>query len=147
MDNTQRTRDFFFAYGRLMDEGVKTGKPDAEALKNCFASYFVGASPMGIMGGEAKDDFGDIIVAGIENYRRMGATEFVAEEVAITPIDDLHAMARVFWLFGYRRPSDGRTGTIRFENVYFVSLVGGDPKIFAWVTPDEQAVLREHGLM
>jgi hypothetical protein len=147
MDDTQRIRDFFLSYGRLMDTGVKSGEVDAKALEACFADYFVGSSPLGVMGGEAGQDFGDMIVAGVDNYRRMGATEFVAEEVAVTPIDALHAMARVFWLFGYKRPSDGKTGTIRFENVYFVSLAGGGPKIFAWITPDEQAALKEHGLM
>ena len=147
MNHTTRIRDFFFAYGRLMDAGVKSGRPDADALKAYFAGYFVGASPTGIMGAEATGDFGDALTAGVENYRRMGATEFVAEEVTTTPIDDLHAMARVSWLFRYKRPGDGKTGTIRFENVYFVSLISGEPKNFAWVTPDEQAVLREHGLV
>lgn len=147
MDNMQRIRDFFFTYGRLMDEGVKSGKPDAEALASCYASYVVGASPAGVMGGEVKEDFVGVLTAGVENYRKMGATEFLVEDVLATPIDDLHAMARVFWLFGYRRPEDDKTGSIRFENVYFTTLVAGDPKIFAWVTPDEQAALRSHGLI
>ncbi|GLQ53030.1 hypothetical protein [Devosia nitrariae] len=146
MEKADRARDFFMEYGQLMDAGVKSGHPDTKALKACYAGYFVGASPVGIMGGEAKEDFGDIIAAGVENYRRMGATEFIVEGVATTPIDDLHTMARVSWRFGYKRPNDGVAGTIRFENVYFVSFVEGPPKIFAWVTPDEQAVLREHGL-
>lgn len=147
MENTERARAFFIEYGRLMDRGVKSGHPDAEALEACFANYFVGANPTGIRGGERGEDFGDIIAAGVENYRRMGATEFTAEEVAVTPIDTLHAMARVFWRFGYKRPIDGLTGTIRFENVYLISFIDGAPKIFAWATPDEQAVLKEHGLV
>jgi hypothetical protein len=146
MDKTDRVRAFFIEYGRLMDRGVKSGHPDTDALEACFADHFVGASPAGIMGGAAGEEFGDIIAAGIENYRRMGATEFIVDEVAVTSIDALHAMARVFWRFGYKRARDGATGTIRFENVYFVSFVEETPKIFAWVTPDEQAVLKEHGL-
>jgi hypothetical protein len=55
-------------------------------------------------------------------------------------------MATIGWRFDYRRPKDGKTGSVRFTNRYFITSAMGSPKIFAWITPDEQAALREHGL-
>ena len=87
-----------------------------------------------------------MVADGVRNYRKMGATSFIIESVAVSAIDDLHDLARVGWQFDYRHPVTGHKGTIRFENVYFVSQVGDQPKIFAWVTPDEQAALKAHDL-
>jgi hypothetical protein len=35
---------------------------------------------------------------------------------------------------------------IEFEVTYFLHFQDGDPKIFAYITGDEERVLREHGL-
>jgi hypothetical protein len=56
-------------------------------------------------------------------------------------------MATVAWRFDYRLPKDGKVGSIGFTNRYVITTAYGSPKIFAWVTPDEQAALRERGLV
>ena len=66
----------------------------------------------------------------------------------VTPIDDFHAMAHTHWWSSYRRRSDGAPIEIEFDNVYILHIPeGGDPKIFAWITGDEQQVLKDHGLV
>ncbi len=142
----ESTEQFMRRYGALMDEGVKSGTVRSEELAAMYAEYCVGSSPAGIFGARMDDGFGQMISAGVANYKRMGGTAFVAETVAVAPIDELHDLARVGWRFDYTRPADGNAGTIRFENVYFVSRAGASPRVFAWVTPDEQAALKEHGL-
>lgn len=137
---------FFRRYGALMDAGVRSGAPDAEALAACFAGHFVGSSPAGILGGAKDAGFAQAIAAGVAQYRAMGATGFAVEAVRPIPLDPLHAAVQVDWRFDYRRPADGVEGGIRFTNSYLVSLAGGEPQIFAWITPDEQAALRAHGL-
>ena len=39
------TDEFMRRYGEMMDEGVRSGTADAEALAGMFAEYFVGSSP------------------------------------------------------------------------------------------------------
>ncbi len=141
------TEQLMRRYGELMDEGVRTGATNGEKLAAMYAEYCVGSSPAGVFGAKLDDGFGQMVRDGLSNYRRMGGTAFVVEAVAVEPVNDAHDLARVGWRFDYVRPSDGATGTIRFENIYFVTRVGPEPKIFAWVTPDEQAALREHGLI
>lgn len=147
--NMQVTTDsdaFMRRYGALMDEGIRSGAVDAGAIAAMFADHFVGAGTAGVMGGEGGAGLARAIAAGIDGYRRIGATGFVVEAVAVTAIDPLHDMARVSWRFDYRRPGDGQEGAIRFQNVYLLTRAAGGTKIFAWITADEQAALRAHGL-
>lgn len=142
----ESTEQFMRRYGALMDEGVRTGVANGEELAAMYAEYCVGSSPAGVFGAGLDDGFGQMVSEGVANYKRMGGTAFVVESVVVEPLNEAHDLARIGWRFDYSRPADGNTGTIRFENIYFVSRVGAEPKIFAWVTPDEQAALEEHGL-
>jgi hypothetical protein len=142
----ESAEQFIRRYGHLMDEGVRSGAVRAEELAAMYAEYCVGSSPAGIFGAQVDAGFETTSSDGVANYKRMGGTAFVVESVAVEPIDELHDMARVGWRFDYIRPADRMSGTIRFENVYFLNRAGTAPQIFAWVTPDEQAALKAHGL-
>jgi hypothetical protein len=48
--------------------------------------------------------------------------------------------------FAYRN-SAGTDGIVRFTNISFVTTAGGQPKIFAYITADEEKAKREHGLV
>jgi hypothetical protein len=146
-DLSAKTEAFFARYGELMNAGIAEGKADTAALAACFAPYFVGSSPQGVFGGEAGTTLQQMLGDGIENYRRIGGTAFIIDDIEVADVDPLHAMARVSWRFDYKRPSDGKIGSIRFANEYLVSFADEMPRIFAWVTPDEQAALEEHGLV
>lgn len=37
--------------------------------------------------------------------------------------------------------------SIDFDVHYLVLLLGGEPKVFGWVSGDEQSLLREHGIV
>lgn len=37
--------------------------------------------------------------------------------------------------------------SIDFDVYDLVQLLGGEPKVFGWVSGDEQALLREHGMI
>lgn len=136
---------FIEDYATMMNAGVAGEAPEATRLAALFAQDFIAASPAGMMAGR-NEGLGEIIAQGIEGYRKMGGTAFVAEHVAVDELAPASFMATVDWQFDYRRPGDGRTGSIAFTNRYFVSTADGTPKIFAWITPDEQAALAEHGL-
>ena len=83
---------------------------------------------------------------GYSFYRQIGITSMEIRSKAIVLLDDLHAMVRVLWRSNLV-PRDKGRGYIDFENIYFTQSLEGDPKVFAWITGDEQDVLREHELI
>lgn len=54
-------------------------------------------------------------------------------------------MADVDWDFAYTDKA-GKSGHVTFTNFYCITTAGGAPKIFAYVTPDEEQAMKDHGL-
>jgi len=143
----KKTRTLFEGYSRLSNEALHDpAHADIDALAGAFARHFVGASPAGVMGAAKDESFAATLRRGFEAYRAMGGTRFEIVRLQVETLDDFNAMVRADWEFDYVRPSDGAQGTIAFRNVYFVNAAGGEPKIFAWITPDEQQAMKDHGL-
>lgn len=142
-----RARALFEDYGRLSNEALRDPqRADTGRLADAFAAYFVGANPLGVMGGAKGESFPTTIKRGFEVYRAAGGTRLEIVHLEVETLDPFNAMVRADWEFDYVRPRDGATGTIAFRNVYFVNFADGQPRIFAWITPDEQKAMREHGL-
>ena len=55
-------------------------------------------------------------------------------------------MVKVHWLARYRK-KDASELSLDFDVIYLVQQLGGGPRIFAWITGDEMALLRAHGLI
>ena len=55
-------------------------------------------------------------------------------------------MIKVQWKSNFAK-TDGSEGSIEFENIYFTQTKENQHKVFAWITGDEQAALKEHGLV
>ncbi len=64
----------------------------------------------------------------------------------ITLLDDLHSMVKVHWQAIYNK-KNGSEESIDFDVIYFVQMIDDQLKIFAYITGDEQGVLRERGLI
>lgn len=64
----------------------------------------------------------------------------------VSTIDALHGMAHVEWSATYLR-KDGTNVTIDFAVHYLVQMQDGAPKVFGWISGDEQALLRQHGIV
>jgi hypothetical protein len=143
----KKARALFQDYSRRSNEALQDpAHADTDALADAFAGHFVGASPAGVMGAARDESFPATLRRGFEAYRAMGGTRFEIAHLAVEALDDFNAMVRADWEFDYVRPRDGAAGTIAFRNVYFVNFASGDAKIFAWVTPDEQQAMKDHGL-
>lgn len=142
-----KARALFEDYSRRSNAALRDpAHADVDALASVFAGYFVGAGPAGVMGGGKDASFPAILRKGFENYRAIGGTRFEIVGLDVEALDEFNAMVRADWEFDYLRPRDGATGTIAFRNLYLVNFAGGEPKIFAWITPDEARAMREHGL-
>jgi len=83
---------------------------------------------------------------GFERYRQIGTKDMRLRSVTITPIDRHHCLAHVAWTAVYDRGNDADVA-IDFEVHYFVQQLEEAPKIFGWVSGDEQAVLKQHGII
>lgn len=144
----KKARALFQDYSRRSNEALHDpALADIDTLADAFASHFVGASPAGVMGAARDESFPATLRQSFDAYRVMGGTRFEIVRLAVEALDDSNAMVRADWEFDYVRPRDGRTGTIAFRNVYLVNTAGGEPKIFAWITPDEQQAMKSHGLI
>ena len=66
--------------------------------------------------------------------------------MSVSRIDDLRCIAHWpgRWLIPVRID---RNVAIDFEVHYFVQLLGGEAKVFGWVSGNEEALLKQHGIV
>jgi hypothetical protein len=116
------------------------GEIDMDEVASLYTDVFVSASPAGVSTGANDDNLKTAMKAGFEHYRAIGTRSMKVDNLRVTPIDQLHALAFVDWIATYDK--DGEKIVIPFTNAYLVRLQGDAPKVFGWVTGDEQAELR-----
>jgi hypothetical protein len=80
------------------------------------------------------------------HYRAIGTKEMRIRSLDTSPIDAHHCVAHVGWTATYARKSQPDI-TIDFDVHYLVQDLDGEPKIFGWVSGDEQALLKKHGII
>lgn len=148
IDRREQIERFFEAYARRSDEPLHEPPiEDVDGVVASFAPYVVGANPKGVFGGANDAEFRKVIPQGFARYREVGGTAMRVARVKVSELDNYHAYARIDWEFDYERPGDGRKGTISFQNIYFLNFSDGDPRIFAYITPDEEQAMKDHGLV
>jgi hypothetical protein len=134
-------QDYVAAFNRSLGES-----PDFETIQAAFAPCFVAAGPTGVICGQNDDSFREILEQGYAFYRSIGTRSMTLLSIDLTPIDANHQMARVFYSSEYQR-RDGDLVTIDFDVIYMLHIENATTQIFAYVAGDEQALLREHGLV
>lgn len=143
----RKVETFFRRYAATYARGL-AGRPGVEqAVLDAFADHFVESSPVGVHGGGKGLVFRWMVRRGFVRYRKIGVESMAISGLEVTPLDPLHAMARVTWDSRTRRGSDGRLVRIVFTHHYFLTLLGGKARIFAYVATDEQAIMKKHGLL
>jgi hypothetical protein len=146
MGNAQSKLETFFSEYEKLYNGSLTGEADIESTVRSFAQYFVEASPVGIIGGKNDDEFRKRIPQGFAFYKGIGTESMNIRSKEISSLDELHQMTKVGWTAKCRK-KDGKEEVIDFTVIYFTQLQNGEPKIFAYITGDEQKVLKERGLI
>jgi len=122
------------------------GEPDMTEAGELYAPEFIAASPTGVMTGRNDEEFRDNLIRGYDHYRAIGTRQMQVRDVRISPIEDLHCVAHVGWTATYLR-RDGTDVDIDFEVHYLVQVLGGAAKVFGWVAGDENALLKQHGII
>ncbi len=67
-------------------------------------------------------------------------------QVRISAIDQHHCLAHVGWTAIYTRKEQTEVA-IDFDIHYLVQKLEEEVKVFGWISGDEQALLREHGIL
>lgn len=130
-------------FNRAMSESTEI---DVEGTAKSFADCVIAASPNGVACGKNDEQFRAQIPKGFEFYRSIGTKSMKMASLSITSLDDYHSLAKVHWQALYVK-RDGSEVSIDFDVVYLIQRIGGGPKIFAYITGDEERVYRERGLM
>ncbi len=137
-------RKLFERYEHLFRQGL-AGKADMGEVASLYASDVIAASPSGVMSGKNDDELKRMMAKGYERYRAIGTKDMMLRHVHLSSIDESHCVAHVAWRATYVRGSQPDT-KIDFDVHYLVQVLDGEAKVFGWVSGDEQAVLKQHGI-
>jgi hypothetical protein len=135
----------FERYERVFNAALH-GDVDMDDVAALYAADFIAASPAGVMTGKNDEQLKHVMAQGYARYRAIGTKEMRIRQLRISPMDEHHCVAHVAWRASYVR-SDKPDVTIDFDVHYLVQRLGAEPKVFGWVSGDEQAVLKEHGII
>lgn len=141
----EAVRELFARYEDLFRQALG-GDVDDDQVAALYASEFIAASPAGVMGGKNDDSLRQAMKRGYDWYREIGTRQMRIRSIRPTPIDEFHCVAHVAWTAIYAR-SDLPETAVDFEVHYLVQLRDGVAKVFGWVTGDEQALLKQRGII
>ncbi|MFZ5893918.1 MAG: ester cyclase [Myxococcota bacterium] len=144
-ERLERTKMFFLRYAERFNQSLQGKEVDPKEVADSFARHFVEASPIGVNGGKNGLLFRWMIPRGFAHYKKIGATQMNIKKLDVEPLDPGHALAKVEWDSRYAKP-DGSEEHIAFDVTYLLHYEHEDPKIFAYITGDEERILREHGI-
>ncbi|WP_119271707.1 nuclear transport factor 2 family protein [Taklimakanibacter deserti] len=137
--------ELFERYEKLFRRALG-GEADMDEVTSSYAGAFVAASPAGVNVGRNDEQLKQVMRQGFENYRRIGTKDMRLRNVRIASIDEHHCLAHVAWRAIYDRGGEPDI-SIDFEVHYLVQQLADTPKIFGWISGDEQAVLKQHGII
>jgi hypothetical protein len=138
-------RDLFARYQRFFNRALDSAV-DLDEGTSFYASAFIAASPAGVVAGKNDDQLGRIMEQGYKRYRATGTKEMRMRDVRLSLMDEHHCVAHVAWTAIYARQGASDI-SIDFDVHYLVQKLNGEPKIFGWVSGDEQALLKEYGIV
>lgn len=147
MDQVKHKIDVFFqGYEARFASGIK-GNVDVEGTAAAFADCFVEASPAGIICGRNDAGFRESIPKGYDFYRTIGTQSMKILSKETTSLDDLHFVCKVHWRSTYLKKHTKDQEMIDFDVFYILQHLNDTIKIFAYITGDEQKVLKDRGLI
>ena len=138
-------RDLFRRYESLFNRAL-AGTVEMEEIASLYAAQMIGASPAGVMAGGNDQRFRQAMAEGYAHYRAIGTKGMRIRDIRLSPIDDRHCLAHVAWTATYARTDLPETA-LDFDVHYLVQVLEGEAKVFGWISGDEQALLKRHGII
>lgn len=132
---------FFAQY----EDGANSFDPDLVCSQ--YTAEFLGAGPTGVACGRNDEALRTAIAQRKLFFQQIGFRRARVLHVEATPLDEHYTMARVHWQMTFEK-QPGHPLDFRFFITYFLYDTGAGPKVAFWIShEDEQAVMREAGLM
>lgn len=141
----QSVTAFFERYAEAFNQALHR-PTDLDNVASLYTAEFIAASPAGVMAGKNDDSLRAAMATGYDHYRAIGTKDMRLLGVDITRIDNAHCLARVHWMAIYDR-GDAPDVEIEFDVHYLVQVLDEEPRVFGWITGDEQELLREKGII
>lgn len=138
-------RKLFERYERSFNRSLK-GDVDMTEIASLYTVNVIAATPAGVTTRKNDDRLKQVMRQGFAHYRAIGNKEMRLRGVNLAPIDESHCLAHVGWTATYARANQPDL-SIDFDVHYFVRTFGGVAKVFGWVSGDEQALLKKHGIV
>jgi hypothetical protein len=145
VNREQQIDDFFNHYRDVFNNAINGNSSDVEQTAGLFSSCFIAADPSGVQCGQNDETFRDAMQKGYAFYKNIGITSMDIVSKKITLLDDFHSMAQIRWKSNFIK--NGQSGSIEFDNIYFLQTINHQHKVFAYITGDEQAALKNIGLI
>lgn len=146
MDHTIQLINVFLSEYETEFNMAFHGDPDIETTARLFAEHFVEVNAEGIISRKNDDDFRKYITEKYAFYKDIGLKEMRIVSRDISMLNDMHGMDKVKWRATYET-KEGKREELEFEVIYLVQVINGDPRIFAYITGDENRALKEKGLI
>jgi hypothetical protein len=138
---------FFADYAkRFNDSLAEPPVINPETTAAAFAESFIEANPHGVNAGKNDAEFLKAIPQGFAYYKSIGTKLMAIQKLTITDFDEFHSSVKVDWHSEYQKPS-GEQISINFSVTYLLQILNQTPKIFAYITGDEQKVLQDNSLI
>ncbi len=138
-------KNFFRRYEQFFMQSLN-GEIDSDELSALYAQEFIAASPLGVMTGKNDSIFQKTLEQGYEQYRKMGTQRMCVRDVSVSPIDDIHCVARVAWTAAYSTSAKPNI-EIDFEVNYLMQELDNELRVFGWISGNEQDLLKEYGVI
>jgi len=122
------------------------GEIDMDEVATLYASDFTAASAAGVKSGKNDDQLKRVMAQGFSQYRAIGTRSMRIRHLRLSAIDDGHCIAHVAWTATFARQDLPETA-IDFDVRYLVQIRNREAKVFGWVSGDEQALLKRHGVV
>lgn len=135
-----------FARYEALTRNALAGDLDAAEVTGIYASEFIAASPAGVMAGKNGEDLVQAMIQGFAQYRAIGTRKMQIRGLRLSSIDEHHCVAHVAWTATYVRDDLPETA-IDFDVHYLVQVLDGVAKVFGWISGDEQALLKDRGIL
>jgi len=139
-------KKLFERYEQFFKESLSGNEMDMDDLSSLYASEFIAASPIGVMTGKNDEQFKEAMTQGYAHYREIGTKAMRIRDLRISPIDEHHCVAHVAWTATYDGKDESNV-TIDFDVHYLIQELDTEPRVFGWVSGDEQALLKKHGII
>lgn len=119
---------------------------DVDAAVAAFTECFVEAHPGGVMCFQNNARFHAAVPQLFESQRGLGARSMTIDQLELTELNEQHHMANVQWRVVYKL-NEGRQISAVFDEIYFVQIRDGLPRIFAYIAGDQDKLLRDLGIL